>query len=122
VDDASADPRRRPTVDLGEGTNRQEDSMSRFEVDSAQVSQASAAVKGSIGSISAEVDRMMTHLLDLQNSWKGQAASQFQYVVTDWRATQERVRASLEQVNAALTAAGASYAEVEDRNTRMFTR
>ncbi len=96
--------------------------MSRFEVDSAQVSQASAAVKGSIGSISAEVDRMMTHLLDLQNSWKGQAASQFQYVVTDWRATQERVRASLEQVNAALTAAGASYAEVEDRNTRMFTR
>lgn len=95
--------------------------MSRFEVDSAQVSQASAAVKGSIGTISAEVDRMMRHLLDLQHSWKGSAASQFQYLAGDWRATQERVRASLEQINAALVAAGASYAEVEDRNTRMFS-
>ena len=33
--------------------------MSRFEVDSAQVASASTAVRGSVGTINAEVDRMM---------------------------------------------------------------
>lgn len=94
--------------------------MSRFEVDSARVSDASAAVKGSIGSISNEVDRMMRNLLDLQGSWKGQAADQFQYLVGDWRATQERVKQSLEQINVALMSAAASYADVEQSNVRMF--
>ncbi|MEJ5912921.1 WXG100 family type VII secretion target [Pseudokineococcus sp. 1T1Z-3] len=94
--------------------------MSRFEVDSAQVQQASGAVRASSAALSAEVDRMMRSLLDLQNSWKGQASSQFQAVVADWRGTQERVRESLDQVNTALAAAGDSYAEVEERNARMF--
>ncbi len=96
--------------------------MSRFEVDSAQVSTASTAVRGSVGTISAEVDRMMRNLLDLQGSWKGQAASQFQVVVEDWRATQERVKASLEQVSNALAAAATTYADAEQANARMFTR
>lgn len=96
--------------------------MSRFEVDSARVAQASAAVTSSVGSINSEVDRMMRNLLDLQNSWKGQAASQFQHVVTDWRATQERVRQSLEEISHALNAAGQQYAEVEQANARMFAR
>ncbi|MFP5336560.1 MAG: WXG100 family type VII secretion target [Actinomycetes bacterium] len=96
--------------------------MSRFEVDSARVAQASAAVTTSVGAISTEVDRMMRNLIDLQSSWRGQAATQFQGVVTDWRATQERVRQSLEDISVALNAAGQQYAEVEQANTRMFTR
>jgi early secretory antigenic target protein ESAT-6 len=96
--------------------------MSRFEVDSARVAETSTAVRGSIVSITGEVDRMMRHLMDLQGSWKGQAADQFQYVVNDWRGTQERVRQSLEQINNALQAAGSSYAEVEEHNLRMFGR
>lgn len=96
--------------------------MSRFEVDSARVAQASAAVTGSVGSINAEVERMMRNLLDLQNSWRGQAATQFQGVIGDWRATQERVRQSLEDISSALNAAGQQYAEVEQANARMFTR
>ncbi|GAB2699732.1 WXG100 family type VII secretion target [Thalassiella azotivora] len=96
--------------------------MSRFEVDSARVAETSTAVKGSIVALSGEVDRMMRHLVDLQGCWKGQAADQFQYVVNDWRATQERVRQSLEQVNTALAAAAAGYADVEQQNLRMFGR
>ncbi|MFC5997853.1 WXG100 family type VII secretion target [Quadrisphaera sp. GCM10027208] len=96
--------------------------MSRFEVDSARVAAASAAVNGSVGAISTEVDRMMRNLLDLQNSWRGTAATQFQGLVTDWRGTQERVRQSLEDISRALQAAGQQYAEVEQANTRMFTR
>lgn len=96
--------------------------MSRFEVDSARVAEASAAVKGSIVSINAEVDRMMKNLMDLQGTWKGQAADQFQHVASDWRATQERVKQSLEQINTALMSAASSYAEVEQHNVRMFGR
>lgn len=96
--------------------------MSRFEVDSARVAQASAAVNASVASINTEVDRMMRNLLDLQSSWRGTAATQFQGVVGEWRATQERVRQSLEDISAALQAAGQQYAEVEQANTRMFAR
>ncbi len=94
--------------------------MSRFEVDSAQVAAASAAVMGSVGAMSAEVDRMSRNLLDLQGSWKGQAASQFQVLTQDWRATQEQVKASLERISQALAAAASTYADAEAATTRMF--
>jgi WXG100 family type VII secretion target len=96
--------------------------MSRFEVDSVQVGAAAGAVTGSVASITAEVDRMMRNLLELQGSWKGQAAGQFQVVVEDWRATQERVKASLEQISSALAVAATNYADVEQSNARMFMR
>jgi len=96
--------------------------MSRYEVDSAQVAQASAAIQGSAGQISAEVDRMTRHLLDLQSSWKGQAATSFQHVVVDWRATQERVRTGLEEIQQALAAAGQHYQQAEEAAARMFAR
>lgn len=96
--------------------------MSRFEVDSAQVGAAAGAVSGSVASITAEVDRMMRNLLELQGSWKGQAAGQFQVVVEDWRATQERVKGSLEQISGALAVAATNYADVEQSNARMFMR
>lgn len=96
--------------------------MSRYEVDSDQVARASAAVQTSAGHIRSEVDGMMRHLLDLQGSWKGQAAVSFQHVVTDWRATQERVRAGLEEIQQALAVAGQQYADAEQAAARMFAR
>jgi WXG100 family type VII secretion target len=96
--------------------------VSRFEVDSAQVASASAAVRASMGAISAEVDQMMRHLLALQGSWQGQAAASFQGVVADWRATQERVRASLEEVGEALAASGRAYEAAEADAVRLFAR
>lgn len=92
----------------------------RFEVDSAQVIGASGAIQASAQQIQDEVDRMMRHLLDLQGSWRGQAATSFQGVVTDWRSTQERVRASLEEIQRALAAAGQQYADVESATAAMF--
>lgn len=96
--------------------------MSRYEVDSVQVAQASAAVQASAGQIAGEVDRMMRHLIDLQAGWKGQAATSFQQVVNDWRVTQERVRACLEEIQRALAVAGRQYGEAEDAALRMFAR
>lgn len=94
--------------------------MTRFEVDSAQVTQASVAVQASAEQIGSEVDRMMRHLLDLQACWQGQAATSFQHVVGEWRGTQERVRAALEEIRTALATAGRQYEEVEASAVRMF--
>jgi WXG100 family type VII secretion target len=95
--------------------------MSRFEVDSTQVAAASAAVQMSAQELADEVDRMMRRLLELQASWKGSAATSFQHVVTDWRATQERVRLTLEEIQRALAVAGRQYEAAETAATRMFT-
>ncbi len=92
----------------------------RYEVDSAQVIQASSAIQASAQQVREEVDRMMRHLLELQGSWRGQAATSFQSVVSDWQATQERVRASLEDIQQALAVAGRQYAEVESATAAMF--
>ena len=96
--------------------------MSRFEVDSAQVAQAGAAVRGSTAAIRTEVGAMMRHLVELQASWRGGAADAFGSVVADWSATQLRVEESLDQITAALSAAAASYAEAELQATRLFGR
>lgn len=95
--------------------------MSRYEVDSAQVAQASATVRTSVETVRAEVAAMMRHLTDLQLSWKGAAATAFTGVITDWQATQLRVEQSLEHINGALAAAGQGYAEAETQATRLFT-
>lgn len=92
----------------------------KYEVDSAQVLQAGTSVQASSEQIREEVDRMMRHLLDLQGSWRGQAAMSFQGVVSDWQATQERVRASLDEIQRALAVAGRQYAEVESATAAMF--
>ena len=96
--------------------------MTRYEVDSAQVTAASAAVQSSAQQVSAEVDRMMRHLVDLQSTWKGQAATSFQHVVADWRTVQERVRTNLEEIQRALAVAGQQYAQAEEAAVRMFAR
>ncbi len=95
--------------------------MSRFQVDSARVSQAGAAVQASAQQIGAEIEQMMRQLLDLQASWQGQAATSFEHVVAEWRATQERVRGTLEEIQVALSSAARQYDEVEAAAVRMFT-
>jgi len=96
--------------------------MSRFEVDSAQVAQAGTAVRGSTAAIRTEVAAMMRHLVELQASWRGGAATAFGDVLADWSATQARVELSLDQITAALDAAATSYAEAELHATRLFGR
>jgi WXG100 family type VII secretion target len=94
--------------------------MSRFEVDSAQVAQAGAAVQASAGRIGAEVDGLLRQLVELQGCWKGSAATSFQQALEDWRATQGRVHESLEGIRQALTSASRQYADAEDAAVRMF--
>jgi early secretory antigenic target protein ESAT-6 len=96
--------------------------MTQYRVDSDAVATATGAVKSSIGRIQAEVASLHGQLTNLQDSWSGGAATAFQGVVIDWKATQQRVEESLAGINLALETAGRQYADIEAANQRMFTR
>lgn len=92
----------------------------RYEVDSAQVAQAAGAARVSSAAIHTEVNAMLRHLTDLQASWRGGAASSFEGVLGQWRATQLQVEAALESISQALDAAAQQYADAEQAATRLF--
>ncbi len=96
--------------------------MTRYQVDSEAVLSATGAVRNSISRIQAEVAGLHGQLTNLQGSWTGQAATAFNGVVTDWKATQQRVEESLAAINQSLAQAGQQYAEIESANTRLFGR
>ena len=96
--------------------------MTRYQVDSDAVAATTAAVRGSIGRIQAEVGALHGQLVSLQSSWTGQASVAFQSVVSDWRATQLRVEENLAAISATLAQAGRLYEEIEQQNARLFLR
>ncbi|WP_339619429.1 WXG100 family type VII secretion target [uncultured Salinibacterium sp.] len=96
--------------------------MTRYQVDSEAVLSATGAVQNSISRIQAEVAGLHGQLTNLQGSWTGQAAAAFSTVVTDWKATQQRVEENLAAINSALSQAGQQYAEIEAANARLFSR
>jgi WXG100 family type VII secretion target len=96
--------------------------MTRYQVDSEAVLSATGAVRNSISRIQAEVAGLHGQLTNLQGSWTGQAATAFNGVVADWKATQQRVEESLAAINQSLAQAGQQYAEIESANTRLFGR
>ncbi len=96
--------------------------MTRYQVDSEAVLNATGAVRTSIGRIQSEVSGLHGQLTNLQGSWSGQAATAFQAVVNDWKSTQLRVEESLAAINQALSQAGQQYAEIEANNARLFSR
>ena len=96
--------------------------MTRYEVDSEAVFTTTGAVRSSMGRIEAEVSGLLSQLVNLQASWSGQAASAFQGVVTEWRATQQQVAETMGSINIALGQAGQQYADIEQSNARLFQR
>ena len=63
----------------------------------------------------------IARLDDLQGSWRGSAATNFQALITEWTLTQGRVEASLASINTALASAAATYAQAEQGNTQRFS-
>lgn len=94
--------------------------MSRYEVDSALVAQASAAAGASVTAIRSEVGALLGHLTDLQGAWQGTAAVAFADVVATWSATQQQVEAGLDQIQQALAGAAQTYADAEAQAARLF--
>ncbi len=94
----------------------------RYQVDSEAVAAATASTRAAMSRIQGEVTGLHAQLADLQSSWTGQAATAFQGVVADWKATQLRVEESFATINTALARAGQLYDEIEQQNARLFAR
>ncbi len=96
--------------------------MTRYQVDSEAVAAATASTRAAMSRIQSEVSGLHSQLVNLQSSWTGPAATAFQSVVLDWKATQQRVEESFASINAALAQAGQLYADIEQQNARLFAR
>jgi early secretory antigenic target protein ESAT-6 len=94
--------------------------MTRYQVDSDIVMGTTARVRATIETIQGDVAGLMRQLTELQSSWTGDASVAFQAIVSDWRATQQRVEESITMINSALGRAGSSYQEVERGNADLF--
>jgi WXG100 family type VII secretion target len=93
---------------------------SQFQVDTGRITTASADISRISTDIDTQVAAMMARLTSLQDAWTGSAATRFQAVAAEWRATQARVRESLDDISRLLAQAGRQYAEAEQQNTAMF--
>jgi WXG100 family type VII secretion target len=95
--------------------------MSIISVDTELLQLKSANVKATVDRISADVHAMKRGLDELQATWRGSAATNFQSLVTEWTLTQGKVEASLASINLALSSAAASYAQTEQGNAQRFS-
>ena len=95
--------------------------MSIISVDTELLQLKSATVKATVDRISADVQAMKRGLDELQATWRGSAATNFQALVSEWALTQGKVEASLASINLALDSAAASYAQAELHNTQRFS-
>lgn len=94
--------------------------MTYFHVDTDSLAAKSADVQNTVARLQAEVNAMQAGLRSLESEWQGQASTNFQQLVTDWRATQAKVEESLVSINQALSVATDQYAQAELNNARMF--
>jgi 6 kDa early secretory antigenic target len=93
----------------------------QFAVDTARIAAASGDIERIAGTIESEVRAMMSMLTGLDDCWRGSAAVSFRSCTQDWGVTQERVRASLQQISTTLRTAGQDYEMVEQVNRMRFT-
>ncbi|MFW0775160.1 WXG100 family type VII secretion target [Paenarthrobacter nitroguajacolicus] len=94
--------------------------MSVISVDTELLQLKSANVKGTVDRISVDVQTMRRGLEELEATWRGTAATNFQALVLEWSMTQSKVEASLASITVALSSAATSYLEVEQGNTQRF--
>lgn len=95
--------------------------MSIIAVDTELLQLKSANVRATVDRISADVQTMKSGLDELQSTWRGPAATNFQALVAEWTLTQGKVEASLASINLALNSAAASYAQAELNNAQRFS-
>ena len=95
--------------------------MSIISVDTDLLQVKSANVKATVDRISADVQAMKHGLDELQATWHGSAATNFQALVAEWTLTQGKVEASLASINLALSSAADTYVQAEQGNAQRFS-
>ena len=95
--------------------------MSVISVDTELLQLKSTNIKATEDRIRADVQAMKRGLDELDATWKGTAATNFQSLIAEWTLTQNKVEASLASINLALSTAAAAYLQTEQGNTQRFS-
>jgi early secretory antigenic target protein ESAT-6 len=96
--------------------------MTTYQVNSESVFHAAQNARATIGRVQADLQQLTLSLQALQGSWSGTAATAFQSVVSEWRATQTAVEGQLIQITESLGLAAQHYVDMEAQNARLFIR
>ena len=96
--------------------------MTTYQVNSESVFHAAHTARATIGRVQADLQQLTHSLQALQGSWNGTAATAFQSVVSEWRATQTAVEGQLIQLTESLGLAAQHYVDMEAQNARLFMR
>ena len=94
--------------------------MATYRVDSDRLQSASAAVNTSVTRIRESVGTMYANLQDLQGAWQGAAAARFKGVMEQWRAAQQQMEQSLQNIQQSMSRASATYAQAEAAAQHLF--
>lgn len=94
--------------------------MATYRVDSDRLQSASAAVNTSVTSIRDATRTMYANLQDLQSVWHGSAASSFSGLIEQWRAAQQQMEQSLQNIQQAMSKASTTYAQAETNAQMLF--
>src|SRR5699024_5847148 len=94
--------------------------MARIQIDVQELFAKASNVQATADRIQSEVNTMDAALRQLQESWVGQASSNRQAVVTEWRSTQQGGEESLRPIHEAMQQAGQQYEATEQANAAMF--
>ena len=95
--------------------------MSSFTANTVEMRSKALAVQGTIERVRSEINAMQAGLRELEGTWQGAAAANFQAVVADWHATHLKVEESLAGITSALGRASQHYDDAEQANASMFT-
>ncbi len=91
-----------------------------FTVDTERIHAASSDMTTIAGEIESSVGAMHSRLTSLEGAWTGTAATEFQAVVAEWAALQQRLRGDLAQIAELTARAGSTYQSTEDGVRGMF--
>lgn len=94
--------------------------MSAFNVDSAQIAQASAAAATAGGRIRTEVAGMLAQLSELDSRWQGAAKASFSECISQWQAVQVQVDRALQSLSQRLMMASQTYSDAESQAQALF--
>ncbi len=93
-----------------------------FTVDTERIQSASSDMSAIAGEIESSVGAMHARLSALQGAWTGSAAAEFQSVIAEWNALQQRVRGDLAHIAALTARAGGTYQSTENDVRGLFAR
>jgi WXG100 family type VII secretion target len=96
--------------------------MTRYFVDSDAVFAATQSATATIARVQGDIQTLTSQLQSLQSSWGGSAATAFQDVLMQWRATHTQVETQLIGLTQTLGQVAQHYEALEQQNTQLFMR